>query len=157
MNVNEGLIEKLGLPDLSQMGIVVRDLDATIEFYKNVLGLGPFVKPEVNYLERTYHGEAVDSFWIMGFCSLGAVELEIIQPIRKPTIYHDFLEQKGEGIHHFGFDLKEGFDEKLLLCQKLGIGVMQSGRSETGRFAFLDTEKIGGVIFELIQRKSRRI
>jgi len=43
----------------------------------------------------------------MAFSSLGPVELEIIQPIVGPTVYHDFLEEKGEDIHHLAFDVKD--------------------------------------------------
>ncbi len=155
MGVNREIRQKLNLPDISQVGIVVKDMDKTIEYYEKVLGLGPFVMPEISYTEKFYYGRPVDSIWTMGFCSLGPVELELIQPVTSPTIYHDFLKERGEGIHHLGFDLKD-MDEKIDLCKKMGIRVIQSGHSSTARFAYLDTVKIGGVIFELIQRKSRR-
>lgn len=156
MRINQEIKQKLGLPDISQIGIVVRDLDETIEYYERVLGLGPFVRPEINYTEKLYYGKPIESVWIMAFASLGPVELEVIQPISRPTIYHDFLKEKGEGIHHFGFDVKD-IDAKLLLCKKIGIEVMQSGRTPKGSFAYLNTVKPGGVIFELIQREARRI
>ena len=75
---------------MSQIGIVVKDMEKTIEYYEKVPGLEPFVRPDIIYKEKRYYGEPVDSEWIMGFCSLGSVELEIIQPITGPTIYHDF-------------------------------------------------------------------
>lgn len=156
MRVNQEIREKLNLPDVSQIGIVVRDMDKAIEYYEKMLGLGPFIKPEIKYNEKFYYGKSIDSIWIMGFCSLGPVELELIQPITSPTIYHDFLKEKGEGIHHLGFDVTE-IDEKIALCKRIGIRVIQSGRGSTSRFAYLDTVAVGGVIFELIQRKSRRV
>ena len=156
MKVNQQIREKLNLPDISQVGIVVRNMDNAIEYYEKVLGLGPFVRPKISYAEKFYYGKPVDSLWIMGFCSLGLVELELIQPITGPTIYHDFLKEKDDGIHHLGFDLKN-IDEKISLCKKMGIQVIQSGKGLTSRFAYLDTTKIGGVIFELIQRRGRRV
>ena len=158
MKINNELKEKLNLPDVSQVGIVVKDLDKAIAYYEDNLGLGPFVRlstKDVSYTEKFYYNKPIDSVWIMGFCSLGPVELEIVQPVTGPTIYHDFLRAKGEGIHHLGFDIKD-MDEKLMVCKKMGIEIMQSGRTPAGGFAYLNTEKIGGVIFELIQRKSRR-
>ncbi|MBA7555171.1 hypothetical protein ES705_47824 [subsurface metagenome] len=92
----------------------------------------------------------------MGFCSLGSVEFEIIQPITRPTVYHDFLKEKGEGIHHLGFDVKD-IEKKLALCKEIGIKIIQGGQGETARFEYLDTAEIGGVIFELIQRERRRV
>jgi len=91
----------------------------------------------------------------MGFCSLGSVELELIQPITAPTIYHDFLQEKGEGLHHLGFDVKD-IEKKLVLCKEMGIKIIQGGQGATSHFEYLDTEEVGGVIFELIQREKRR-
>lgn len=156
MNVNQQLIKKLELPPMSQIGIVVKDMDKTIEFYEKVLGLGPFVRPDIIYKEKHYHGKQVHSEWIMGFCSLGSVEMELIQPITGPTIYHDFLKEKGEGLHHLGFDVQD-IEKKLALCKEIGIKIIQGGQGETSRFEYLDTEAIGGVIFELIQRGKRRV
>jgi catechol 2,3-dioxygenase-like lactoylglutathione lyase family enzyme len=155
VEANGQIRKKLNLPDISQIGTVVRDMDKAIEYYEKVLGLGPFVRPHINFTEKFYYGKPVHSSWIMGFCSLGSVELELIQPITGPTVYHDFLKEKGEGIHHLGFDLKD-MDKKLLLCKEMGIQVIQSGSGPGARFAYLDTTKIGGVIFELIQREGRR-
>jgi len=156
MNIKQQLIKKLELPPMSQIGLVVKDMDKTIEYYEKVLGMGPFVRPDITYKEKRYYGKTVNSEWIMGFCSLGSVELEMIQPITGPTIYHDFLQEKGEGLHHLGFDVKD-IEKKLALCEEIGIKVIQGGQGETSRFEYLDTEAIGGVIFELIQRGKRRV
>ena len=155
MNINQRFAKNLELPPMSQIGIVVKDIDKTIEYYEKVLGLSSFTKPDIIYEEKYYYEEPVNSEWIMCFCSLGSVELEIIQPVTSPTIYHDFLKEKGEGIHHLGFDVKD-IDKKLALCREMGIKIIQSGQGKTSRFAYLDTVKIGGVVFELIQRKKRR-
>ena len=155
MKIDQEISERLTLPNVSQIGVVVRDIHKTIDYYEKILSLGPFVKIDSSFTETFYYGKLVDSLWVMGFCSLGPIELELIQPISKPTIYHDFLKEKGEGIHHLGFDVKD-IDEKLTLCEKIGIQVLQSGWNSTAHFAYLDTVAIGGIIFELIQRASRR-
>ena len=156
MNINQQLIKKLELPPMSQIGIVVKDMDKTIEYYEKVLGLGPFVRPDITYKEKHYYGKKVNFEFIMGFCSLGSVEMELIQPITGPTIYHDFLKEKGEGLHHLGFDVKD-IEQKLALCKEMGIKIIQGGQGATSHFEYLDTAATGGVIFELIQRKKRRV
>ena len=155
MELNRKIIQKLNLPNVSQIGVVTRDLDQVMAHYEKELGLGPFVELKITYTNQYYHGKPTDSLWRLGFCSLGPVELELIEPVTGPTVYHDFLKEKGEGLHHVGFDVKD-MDEKIRLCAEAGIGVLQIGRTPVGGFAYLDTEKIGGVIFELIQRKCRR-
>jgi len=141
MIAKDQIINKLGLPTIIQIGMVVRDLEKAIHYYESVLGLGPFVKPKIIFTEKYYYGNLVESKWIMGFCSLGSVELEIIQPITGQTVYHDFLKEKGEGLHHLGFDVND--IEKIDICRNLNIQVIKNGKGPDASFAYLDTEKIG--------------
>lgn len=78
----------------------------------------------------------------------------MIQPITGPTIYHDFLKEKGEGLHHLGFNVKD-IKKKMALCEEIVIKIIQDGQGTTSQFEYLDTEEIVFVIFELIQRKKR--
>ena len=150
------LKKALGLPDASQIGLVVRSLDEAVAHLERVVGLGPFVRPEIHYDPVYYRGEpSPGSRWEMAFASLGPIELEVIMPVTRPTIYHEFLDAAGEGLHHVGFDLQD-FDAKLELCGRLGIKVLQMGRTPAGGFAYLDTAGRGGLMVELIQRKARR-
>ncbi len=66
------------------------------------------------------------------------------------------FEWLGVDSDNLGFDVRD-IDEKIALCKKMGIPIIQSGQGSTSRFAYLDTVKVGGVIFELIQRRSRRV
>jgi len=38
----------------------------------------------------------------------------------------------------------------------MGIEIIQGGQGVTSHFEYLDTQSIGGVVFELIQRSKRR-
>jgi methylmalonyl-CoA/ethylmalonyl-CoA epimerase len=146
----------LGLPDADQICIVVRNLKDTADYYNTVLGIGPFIFPHVEYEEMTYHGKPSNGYWEMAFARLGAFELELSCPVRSPSIYEDFLNEHGEGLHHIGFDVKD-MGEVLRKAEKHGIHVLMSGRTKVGGFAHLDTRRFGGVIFEIIQRPSRRV
>ena len=68
------------------------------------------------------------------------------------NIYREFLEAKGEGLHHVGFSVTD-LDDRLAELKKQGVGVLFSGKTERASFAYLEPGKTGGVIFELIQRK----
>jgi methylmalonyl-CoA/ethylmalonyl-CoA epimerase len=155
MKLNKNLAERLELPSVSQIGIVTGDLEKTVNYYEKVLGLKPFIMPKIVYKKKHYYGKAVDSEWLMAFSSLGPVELEIIQPLTGPTVYHDYLKENGDGIHHLGFDVKD-IEKKLEIFTKMGIKNIQGGEGETSRFEYFDTAEIGGVTIELLQRKSRR-
>ena len=54
------------------------------------------------------------------------------------------------------FDVND-IEEKLDIYRKMNIRVIQSGKRPDSIFAYLDTKKISGVFFELIQRKGQRI
>ena len=82
----------------------------------------------------------------------------IIQVISGKSIHLEFLDQGSEGLHHLGFFVTQ--EEKDQITADLGskgIGVIQGAKSSTGRgsHAYLDTEGIGGVPFELIHKPPR--
>jgi len=146
----------LGLPEADQLCIVVKNLRETAAYYEAVLGIGPFVFPHIEYDEVTYRGKPSRGYWEMAFARLGAFELELACPVRPPSIYDDFLREHGEGLHHVGFDVKD-LEEVLGKAETQGIAVLMRGRTRTGGFAHLDTRRLGGTIFEIIQRPARRI
>ena len=145
----------LDLPPPSQVCMVVRDLKKAAEYYENVLGVGPFVFPEIHYDSITYLGEPAEGYWEMAFSRMGPFELEFSCPIKSPSIYEDFLSEHGEGLHHLGFDIPN-LDEVIARAESLGIRVLMSGRTPKGGFAHLDTTKLAGTIFEVIQRPAPR-
>ena len=67
------------------------------------------------------------------------------------TIQSEFLERNGEGVHHLGF-LVDDLDAEIAKYEERGFNVIQ--RYDTPQkgvsFAFLDTDKVGGIVFELV-------
>ena len=81
--INSEIKRALDLPDASQVCVAVWDLNKAIKYCEQVLGMGPFVTPEVNYTDKYYLGNPIpDSEWVMGFASLGNIELELSQPTK---------------------------------------------------------------------------
>jgi methylmalonyl-CoA/ethylmalonyl-CoA epimerase len=139
--------------DLVQIGVVVRDLDRVRQVLSAVFGLGPFrtityPPPGRASLETFYHGQPGDFVYRLAFTELGPVELELIQPLEGDSVWKDFLEQHGEGIHHIRFNVPD-VEAVIEYLKKQGIGVAQRGaglRPGTN-FAVLDTEgKVGFAI-----------
>ena len=150
--------ERFKLPDVSQIGVIVKDIDRTIQYYESTLGIGPWVRLDIEYRDRMLRGKPADFKYKMAFASLGPVEFELIQPVEGATVYDELVAKKGEGLHHLGFDVgsMENLEERVAFFKEQGIEVIQTGRTDTAKFAYLDTEAIGGVIFELIARPARR-
>jgi methylmalonyl-CoA/ethylmalonyl-CoA epimerase len=141
---------------LCQVAIVVKNIDETVKFYTEVFGIGPFEIREVEFPNATYYGQKAGYRGKRAFAKLGPVTLEIIELIEGRTVHEDFLKEKGEGLHHIGFavqDLKRCEEE----AKKLGLKVIQGMKREDGSgFAYLDSDRIGGAMFELIQWQAER-
>jgi catechol 2,3-dioxygenase-like lactoylglutathione lyase family enzyme len=79
------------------------------------------------------------------------VQLELIQVLEGENVHTKFLREKGEGLHHIGFFVKN-LEEELAALKNEGIEVLWRGEAlGVTKFAYLDTEKTLGIILELIQ------
>lgn len=135
-----------------QVGIVVRDIEKAMQYYTQFFGIGPFRRLDFYLPEGIKRGKKVFSLKMkLAFASLGAMEFELIEAPPGDNIYREFLEKKGEGLHHIGFHVSD-IESYLASLKQQGIGILFSGKTERAYFAYLDTEEIGGVIFELVQR-----
>ena len=132
------------LPAVGQVGIVVKDLDKIIEYYSSTFGIGPWRVIEVDRPEVMLRGQKYPYRARYAFANLGPVELELIEVISGRSIHSEFLEEGREGLHHLGFFLAR--EEKERILAKLS----DQGINVTWGSGYLDTERMGGVIFELI-------
>ncbi|MBP1724572.1 MAG: lactoylglutathione lyase and related lyase [Deltaproteobacteria bacterium] len=152
MQVDPKMKKILGLDKVNQVGIVVRDMDRAIKNYEEIFGIS-FPKVVVpDYFNRVYRGKPENFRMKIGLAMMGKLQIELIQPLEGKTIYAEFLEKWGQGIHHLGFDVKD-LDERVAAFRGLGIGVLMSGERVGGKFAYMDTEGIVGIIVELMQRE----
>ena len=140
-----------------QIGIVVRDLDRATQLLSSLFGIGPFSfiewpnRPDSKYY---YRGKEEHIKIRQAFVQVGPLELELVQPIEgERNAYHQFLEQKGGGIHHVLFEVDD-IEPVLGGLAREGVGVLQAGtgiRPGT-RWALLDTQDLVGFLVELRHR-----
>ena len=141
------------LPPVYQLGYVVRDIEKACEFYEATYGVGPFaVIPEVDMDGAILRGKPVETGIKVAFAKSDNVEIEFIQPLRGKNLYTDFLDAKGDGIHHLGFVVDDMNAWKAQFAAKgfepvfhRDMGVME--------FAYFDTSMVGGLMLELLQWK----
>jgi len=130
---------------------VVKNIDETIEYYKEVFGFGPFEIRQVSYTTATYYGETAGYRGKRAFFYLGPIQIELIELIDGKTIHEEFLDEKGGGLHHIGFHVGN-LEQSIESAEKADLKVTQGfARPDGSGFAYLDSDRIGGVIFELIQ------
>jgi hypothetical protein len=140
-----------------QIGIVVRDLERSKEALSSLFGLGPFRtiewpnRPDSKYWFR---GNEESIKIRQAFVQAGSLELELIQPLEGTrNAYWEFLQSRGEGIHHVLFET-EDMDTAVDEFARKGIKVLQNGtgiRPGT-RWALLDTQELTGFLVELRHR-----
>ena len=140
-----------------QVGWVVKDLDQTVSYWeklglKNVNRAGVLEFPDTNY-----RGRKAPLSLKMAFGNIGGVEIEWIQPVKGRSVYNEFLEKHGDGVHHLAFGVASParLEEQIQHFKKLGVEVVQFGTWEgtkgKGRFAYLDTApRGGGLTLELV-------
>lgn len=149
------------LPRVEQVGILVSDLDAAVAEMSQVFPAsrwrGYRYGPE-NVRDLTYRGAASElAFWVV--LSDTDPQIEFIQSIDGPSIYTEWLESHGYGVHHIGaFTTDLRGDVERLTAH--GMTVCQSGHGYgldgDGGFAYFDTAGTLGVVLELIEVPARR-
>ena len=134
-----------------QIGIVVRDLDATMRKYVDEYGFGPWKIYEFNpgnAKDLREYGQPVKRSWRVAVAMVGQLQWELIEPLDEESIYARFLAEKGGGVHHIAV-AAQSFDETLALEAKRGIEVPLSGEFEGVKVAYLGTDRDLGVILEI--------
>ena len=145
--------------NLVQIGVVVRDLDKTVDSLATMLGVGPFRtiafppddRPDIQR-SRKYRGREGGFKARIAFTSLGPLELEIIQPLEGESVWSEFLENHGEGLHHIRFNVE---DMGPVITHMVGLGVSPSqeggGLRPGTSFAYFDTESKVGFTIEVLK------
>ncbi|NVM53482.1 MAG: VOC family protein [Candidatus Helarchaeota archaeon] len=143
--------KSLKIDAINQIGIVVRDVETTSKLLEQAFGIGPFQILERPPEEIIYQGENQIFQVKNGLARVGAIQIELIEVIRGKCCQADFLERKGEGLHHIGVFVDD-LDEDLSIAKANGIELLQMGTAAGSiRWAYLDTVEKYGITIELIQ------
>jgi hypothetical protein len=104
---------------------------------------------------KQYYGQAADFDMELGWHRFGEIVYEWCIPLKPPTVYEDHIKKYGEGFQHLGFKVHD-MDEAIRHFVDRGFQVSMSGgwgeqgKAGSGRFAYINTEKIGGETIELL-------
>lgn len=137
--------------DLIQVAHVTRDLDRTMQFYWELMGIGPwdvytFAPPAVR--DSMVRGKPSDHEYLLAVTWRNEVQFELMQPLKGRSLYDEHLERKGEGLHHVKLYYPDCRKALAEYAEK-GIEVIQSGKIDEDEFYYLDTEDTVGVVIEI--------
>lgn len=134
-----------GVKRIDHVAVVVRDLDAALRFYRDMLGIAPS-----RVLDFPLEGVRI------AFLPLGGAngsEIELLEPMNPEGGVARFLEQRGGGLHHICLEVPD-IDRALEELRTAGAQVLDETPRPTaeGRGIFLHPKGTGGVLLELVQR-----
>ena len=127
-----------------QVCLVTRDIHRTMAGLVK-LGIGPWrvytFGPDT-CSDITYRGTPSEHSMRLALAHSGDMMWEVIQPVEGASIYTEFLEDHGEGIHHIAANCDGlSYPEQLDKMLELGFEVIQSGVwAERVPFAYFGTE-----------------
>ena len=137
----------------SQVGILVDDLEAALERYDSLWGGGPWrcyrYAPDT-IPTLTYRGRP-GTYSIAIAINATTPQIELVRPLAGPSIYEEWIERRGPGLHHVCFQV-ENLDTTMAALQQQGIRITDgpTTSSSGSRFIFIDAPD--GYEVELIER-----
>jgi methylmalonyl-CoA/ethylmalonyl-CoA epimerase len=128
---------------VNHTAIVVGDMDASLSFWRDALGL------------KLDHTEDVPSQKAqVAFLPMGDTEVELVKPTSDESGVAKFLAERGGGMHHLCFEVD---DITGMMTQMKDKGVRLIGETATDlgdrRIVFIHPKSTGGVLVELVEYK----
>lgn len=144
----------LGTGIVTQIGFIVRDCDATKKKFAEFLGIPEPASSWTDGIEKShsvYRGKPCPARAKLAFLKVGdQVDIELIEPDGQPSVWQEFLDEKGEGIQHIAFVIKDMAGRRKVLAE-MGMDTLQTGEYTGGRYAYIDSVKDLKTIVELLE------
>ncbi len=128
---------------IDHIGIAVNNLEETLAFYEEVLGITCTGKEEVP--EQKVR---------VAFLPVGDTEIELLESTDQEGPIAKYIAKKGEGIQHLAFRV-DNIEEAIESMKQKGIRMIdESPRYGAGgaKIAFCHPKSTGGVLVELSER-----
>jgi len=135
------------LTRIDHVGIAVRDLDASIQFYESAFGL-TVAGRETNDAQGVR-----EAMLFVAEGPAGASYVQLLEPLADDTPVGKFLAARGEGVHHIGYGVVDvaGAIEQLRADGIRLVDERPRHGSLGASIAFLHPKSVGGVLTELVQ------
>lgn len=133
----------MDITHIEHIGIAVNDLDESIKYYEEVLGLKCYAIEEV-----------ADQKVKTAFFQVGDTKIELLESTDPEGPIGKFIGKRGEGVHHIAFAVN-GLEKGLKEISGKGIRLIdQQPRkgAENLNIAFLHPKSTHGVLTELCEK-----
>ncbi|MFB3166033.1 methylmalonyl-CoA epimerase [Neobacillus sp. 179-C4.2 HS] len=129
---------------VDHIGIAVRSLETTLPFYTEVLKLSLIGIEEVESQKVR-----------VAFLKAGETKLELLEPTTQDSTIAQFIEKRGEGMHHIALGVNS-IEERIIEMKEKGIRMIdEEPRIGAGgaHIAFMHPKSASGVLVELCEKK----
>jgi catechol 2,3-dioxygenase-like lactoylglutathione lyase family enzyme len=136
-----------------QTAWVVHDLDAAERFFTELMGVRSWTRiADVHFGPEscTHRGAPADYVASISLAYLGDMQLELIAPVHGVSLYTEFLDRAGPGLHHVCV-VPDDWDAALAAAAQAGVPVLAQGSMGTMQFAYLDGAAYGVPYLEVAQ------
>ena len=144
---------------ISHVGIVVKDIN---DYAARLSALFGFNVDQTGQTpddpNKRYRGQYEDFSVRMAYYYIGSQMIELLMPTKGRSVWQDFLDTRGEGLHHINFNV-EDFDAAVAHLSKNGLPVVQSGTSYRvpgARWCYIDAIEQLGYYLELFEMNPQR-
>ena len=128
---------------IEHIGIAVKDLQESIAYYENILGLKCYAVEEV-----------ADQKVKTAFFMVGQTKIELLESTDPEGAIGKFIEKRGEGVHHIAFAV-ENLSGALSEVEQQGIRLIDKEPrkgAEGLNIAFPHPKSTCGVLTELCEK-----
>jgi len=129
---------------ISQVALVVNDLEKSMREYTETMGWEPwniyeYKPPRIH--DILVRGNPQEFTWIGAETPVGSTYVELLQPLEGPSIFRQFIDQRGEGLHHIGYWAKTMDEAEAIrdIFQARGTPLLMSARIDRVFFYYLDS------------------
>lgn len=132
---------------INHIAIIVPDLDASLSFWRDTLGLS------LTHVEEVKSQES-----IVAFMPTGDSEVELVKPTTETSGAAKFLAKRGPGLHHIALEV-DNLDEMLARLKEKGVRLINETpvtAAGGNRAAFIHPESANGVLVELYEVAARQ-
>ncbi len=152
---------KIKYDDYIHVGVVVYNIEKTIERMEKVFDLGnyrinDFPPKGAEGVQLMFRGEKAEFSARFCFIEMAGKEIELIEPVEGESVWKEFLRENGEGIHHLKYEV-ESINETIDFFKSIGIDCPQYGSGvgpNSGKtWAYFDTVKELGYVVEVLNRQ----
>jgi methylmalonyl-CoA/ethylmalonyl-CoA epimerase len=130
------------LNKIEHIGIAVKDIKMISKFYKDVFECE--ISEEMDVPDRKLR---------IAFTEISGVKLEFLMATDKDNVIANFIDKKGEGIHHICFEVDD-VDKATKELNEKGVELVDKPRmgAEGKKIVFLQPKNTNGVLIELKER-----